>query len=83
MAVPYPDLLDKKLSLYMVMAHGMTSPGDRNSYVVPNNIHVFAQADREKTLVRNEDPDVTIPPFDTIRNIWKIKTDKKYSIRNL
>jgi hypothetical protein len=78
MAAPQPNLLDKKLSLYMISPHGGASPGDRNSLVVPKNIHVFAQSYRENTYYQPrlgyEDAN---PRFSGIRYVWKEKTDKK------
>ena len=84
MAVPQPDLLNKKLSLYMISPHGGASPGDRNSLVVPNNIHVFAQSYRKDTYYTPHPTyDVAQSRFSGIRYIWKEKTDKKYSINDL
>jgi hypothetical protein len=84
MAIPQADLLDKKLSLYMISPHGGASPGDRNSLVVPKNIHVFAQSYRKDTYYNPRiGYDVANPRFSGIRYIWKEKIDKKYSINDL
>jgi len=84
MAVQQPDLLNKKLSLYMISPHGGASPGDRNSLVVPKNIHVFAQSYRKDTYYNSRiGYDDANPRFSGIRYIWKEKIDKKYSINDL
>lgn len=83
MAVPV-DLLDIKLSTYMITPHGATMPGDANTTTIPDNMHVFAQGVRKDTYYKSRvGYEVAQPRFSGIRYLWKEAQHNKYSINDL
>jgi hypothetical protein len=78
------DLLDKKLSTYIITPHGTTMPGDENTSTIPDNIHVFAQGVRADTMYASHPAyEVDKPRFSGIRFLWKESVDNKYSINQI
>jgi len=79
---PTSNLLDRKLSTYIVSPHGVTSIGPNNTFVVSKNMHVFCITFRQQTFFL--DPNAGgHDHFRGIRNICYNYIEKKYSINQV
>jgi len=79
---PTSNLLDRKLSTYIVSPHGVTTAGDSNTFVVSKNMHVFCMTFRRQTFFQDPTPGGH-DHFRGIRNVCYNYIDKKYSINQV
>ena len=78
------DLLERKLSTYILVAHGTTTPGDNNTYTIPKNMHLMVQSERVATSFSpRDDYECSKPIFSGIRYLWQKAKDDKFSITDL
>ena len=80
--LPTSNLLDRKLSTYIVSPHGVTTAGNSNTFVVSKNMHVFCITFRRQTFFQDPNPGGH-DHFRGIRNICFNYIDKKYSINQV
>lgn len=79
---PTSNLLDRKLSTYIVSPHGITTAGHSNTFVISKNMHVFCITFRRQTFFHDPTPGGH-DHFRGIRNICYNYDDKKYSINQV
>ena len=90
MAVPTDfTLLEKKIKLYMIAAHGGVLPvgdaTDSDCFAVSKRLHIIGQTQRKGTLQNPVDPDANTDgaPFYPERWFWKKRDDELCTVREL